>query len=244
MFGHVKGAFTGAIKDKKGRFELADKGTLFLDEIAELSPKMQVKLLRVLQEGVVEPVGSETHKRVDVRILCATNRNLRELVSRGEFREDLYYRLAVVPIEIPPLRERGSDIILLARHFLARTAKKLSRSDMSFSEDAVSVMINYSWPGNVRQLQNAIQYAMIKCRGNTIMPEHFPPEILSTTSVPLTGNGGPKVGRKPKLNTEMVESALAKAGGNKAKAARILKVGRATLYNFLNNNSEVLAEVE
>jgi PAS domain S-box-containing protein len=244
LFGHVKGAFTGAIKDKKGRFELADKGTLFLDEIAELSPKMQVKLLRVLQEGVVEPVGSETHKRVDVRILCATNRNLRELVSRGEFREDLYYRLAVVPIEIPPLRERGSDIILLARHFLARTAKKLSRSDMSFSEDAVSVMINYSWPGNVRQLQNAIQYAMIKCRGNTIMPEHFPPEILSTTSVPLTGNGGPKVGRKPKLNTEMVESALAKAGGNKAKAARILKVGRATLYNFLNNNSEVLAEVE
>lgn len=244
LFGHVKGAFTGAIKDKKGRFELADKGTLFLDEIAELSPRMQVKLLRVLQEGVVEPVGSETNKKVDLRILCATNRNLREMVSRGEFREDLYYRLAVVPIEIPPLRERRSDIVLLARHFLARTAKKLSRSEMTFSEDTISVLINYSWPGNVRQLQNVIQFAMIKCRGNTILPEHLPPEILSTTSVPLTDNGSAKVGRKPKLNAEMVESALAKAGGNKAKAARILKVGRATLYNFLNNNSEVMAEIE
>ncbi len=244
LFGHVKGAFTGAIKDKKGRFELADKGTLFLDEIAELTPRMQVKLLRVLQEGIVEPVGSETHKVVDVRILCATNRNLREMVARGEFREDLYYRLAVVPIEIPPLRERRNDIVLLARHFLARTAGKLSRKDMAFSEDAISVLINYSWPGNVRQLQNVIQFAMIKCRGNTVMPEHFPPEILSTTSVSLIGNGGGKVGRKPKLTAEMVESALTKAGGNKAKAARILKVGRATLYNFLNNHSEVLAEVE
>ncbi len=244
LFGHVKGAFTGAIKDKKGRFELADKGTLFLDEIGELSPRMQVKLLRVLQEGVVEPVGSETCKKVDVRILCATNRNLKEMISRGEFREDLYYRLAVVPIEIPPLRERRSDIVLLARHFLARTAKKLSRSEMTFSEDTISVLINYSWPGNVRQLQNAIQFAMIKCRGNTILPEHLPPEILSTTSVPLMDNGSAKVGRKPKLNVEMVESALSKAGGNKAKAARILKVGRATLYNFLNNHSEVMAEVE
>jgi len=244
LFGHVKGAFTGAIKDKKGRFELADKGTLFLDEIAELSPRMQVKLLRVLQEGVIEPVGSETHKRVDVRILCATNRNLRQMVSRGEFREDLYYRLAVVPIEIPPLRERRNDIVLLARHFLARTAGKLSRSEMTFSNDTISILMNYSWPGNVRQLQNVIQFAMIKCRGNTIMPEHLPPEILNATSVPLINNGSAKVGRKPKLNAEMVESALVKAGGNKAKAARILKVGRATLYNFLNNNSEVLEEVE
>jgi PAS domain S-box-containing protein len=244
LFGHVKGAFTGAIKDKKGRFELADKGTLFLDEIAELSPRMQVKLLRVLQEGVVEPVGSETHKRVDVRIICATNRNLREMVNRGEFRKDLYYRLAVVPIEVPHLRERRSDIVLLARHFLARTAKKLSRSEMTLSEDTIAVLMNYSWPGNVRQLQNVIQFAMIKCRGKTIMPEHLPPEILNNTSVMLTGNGGARVGRKPKLTAAMVESALTKAGGNKAKAARILKVGRATLYNFLNNNSEVLVEAE
>ncbi len=241
LFGHVKGAFTGAIKDKKGRFELADKGTLFLDEIAELSPRMQVKLLRVLQEGIVEPVGSETQKKVDVRILCATNRNLREMVNRGEFREDLYYRLAVVPIELPPLRERRNDIVLLARHFLAKTAEKLSRGEMTFSEDAMSILMNYSWPGNVRQLQNVIQFAMIKCRGNKILAEHLPPEILNNTFIPMMTANGAKAGRKPKLNIEMVESALAKAGGNKAKAARILRVGRATLYNFLNSHSEVLA---
>lgn len=240
LFGHVKGSFTGAIKDKKGRFELADKGTLFLDEIAELSPRMQVKLLRVLQEGIVEPVGSETHKKVDVRILCATNRNLKEMVRKGEFREDLFYRLAVVPIEIPPLRERRNDIVLLARHFLARTAGKLSRGEMSFSEDAISFLMNYSWPGNVRQLQNVIQFAMIKCRGKTIMPEHLPPEITGSRIIPMVNSVVSKVGRKPKLSADVVESALAKAGGNKAKAARILKVGRATLYNFLNSHSDVL----
>lgn len=241
LFGHVKGAFTGAIKDKKGRFELADKGTLFLDEIGELSPRMQVKLLRVLQEGIIEPVGSESQKSIDVRILCATNRNLKEMVARGEFREDLYYRLAVVPIELPPLRERRNDIILLAHHFLAKTADKLKRSDMSFSEDTVSILMNYNWPGNIRQLQNVIQFAMIKCRSNSILPEHLPPEILSNTFIPTVSISNGKAGRKPKLTADIVESALIKAGGNKAKAARLLRVGRATLYNFLNSHSDVFS---
>ena len=237
LFGHVKGSFTGAIRDKKGRFELADKGTLFLDEIGELSVRMQVKLLRVLQEGVFEPVGSEHSRKVDVRVICATNRNLKEMVAAGTFRDDLYYRLAVVPIEIPPLRERRNDIALLAQYFLNKNNSKLDNMNVAFSGDALSCMMNYAWPGNVRQLQNAIQFALIKCRGTTILREHLPPEILSAVFVPLQTVHTPgKAGRKPKLAEDIVEKALIKAGGNKAKAARILGVGRATLYNFIGSN--------
>ncbi len=239
LFGHLKGSFTGAIRDKKGRFELADQGTLFLDEIGDLSLPMQVKLLRVLQEGVFEPVGSETSRKVDVRVICATNRNLREMVAKGTFREDLFYRLAVVPIEMPPLRERRNDIPLLARHFLDKTTGRLSRASMVFSDDALSVLMNYAWPGNVRQLQNAIQFALIKCRSATIMPEHLPPEILSGTYIPIGQTHVPgKVGRRPKLTDDVVERALEKTGGNKAKAARLLGVGRATLYNFINGKGQ------
>lgn len=244
LFGHVKGAFTGAIRDKKGRFELADKGTLFLDEIAELSLQMQVKLLRVLQEGVVEPVGSESGRKIDVRILCATNKNLKEMVARGTFREDLYYRLAVVPIVIPPLRERRNDIALLTQHFLNMYTSKLSKAKVSISEDALSLLMSFQWPGNVRQLQNAIQFALIKCRGTIILPEHLPPEIVSPifTTANMYHSPG-KAGRKPKLTLEIVENALVKAGGNKAKAARYLGVGRATLYNFINANKGMLEPV-
>jgi PAS domain S-box-containing protein len=245
LFGHVKGAFTGAIRDKKGRFELADKGTLFLDEIAELSVRMQVKLLRVLQEGVFEPVGSEHQKRVDVRIICATNKNLKEMVAAGTFREDLYYRLSVVPIELPPLRERRNDIALLAQHFLEKNLSKLSKSKMYFSEETLSFLMNYQWPGNVRQLQNSVQFTLIKCRGTIIYPEHLPPEIIASSFVPAFLPRIPgKAGRKPKLSLDIVERALQKAGGNKAKAARYLGVGRATLYNFMNGNKNILEEVE
>ncbi|MBN2035752.1 MAG: sigma 54-interacting transcriptional regulator [Chitinispirillaceae bacterium] len=245
LFGHVKGAFTGAIRDKKGRFELADKGTLFLDEIAELSPRMQVKLLRVLQEGVFEPVGSEQARKVDVRIICATNRDLKTLVSRGAFRDDLYYRLAVMPIHVPPLRERRNDIPLLARHFLRHNAEKLSRHDMEISDETLSMLMNYSWPGNVRQLQNSIQFALIKCRGTQIKPEHLPPEITKTTSLPYFERRTPgKAGRKPKLTSDAVERAMIKAEYNKAKAARLLGVGRATLYNYLGEHREITAPEE
>jgi PAS domain S-box-containing protein len=243
LFGHVKGAFTGAIRDKKGRFELADKGTLFLDEIGELSLSMQVKLLRVLQEGVIEPVGGEIPRKIDVRVICATNRNLKEMTARGQFREDLYYRLAVVPIEVPPLRERRNDIPLLANYFLEKVSHKLERGEMYFAEETLSIIMNHNWPGNVRQLQNAIQFTLIKCRGARINPEHLPPEVISSSFVAIPTPKIPgKAGRRPKLTNEIVERALVKAGGNKAKAARLLGVGRATLYNFLNEHEEIAVE--
>ncbi|MFP4418190.1 MAG: sigma 54-interacting transcriptional regulator [Chitinispirillaceae bacterium] len=243
LFGHVKGAFTGAIRDKKGRFEIADGGTLFLDEVAELPLSIQVKLLRVLQEGTFVPVGSETSRTVDVRIISATNKNLRAMVNEGTFRDDLYYRLAVIPVEMPPLRERRNDIPMLASHILSNTVKKLGRGEMALDTQTVSILSSYDWPGNVRQLQNAIQFTMVKCHEKVILPEHLPPEILQSAT-PLRGmtpsiQEPGKVGRKPKLTGESVEFALKKAGGNKAKAARMLGVGRATLYNFINGNSSI-----
>jgi PAS domain S-box-containing protein len=243
LFGHVKGAFTGAIRDKKGRFELADRGTLFLDEIGELSLSMQVKLLRVLQEGIIEPVGGEVPRKIDVRVICATNRNLKEMTARGLFREDLYYRLAVVPVEVPPLRERRNDIPLLANYFLEKVSHKLQRGEMYFAEETLSIIMNHNWPGNVRQLQNAIQFTLIKCRGSRINPEHLPPEVINSTFVAISAPKiSGKAGRRPKLTNEIVERALVKAGGNKAKAARLLGVGRATLYNFLNEHEEIVVE--
>ena len=240
LFGHVKGAFTGAIRDKKGRFELADKGTLFLDEIAELSPRMQVKLLRVLQEGVFEPVGSEARKKVDVRVICATNRELKTLIAEGSFRSDLYYRLAVMPIELPPLRKRRNDIALLAGHFLKVFSGELGKWSSPSRTRQWRSSWNYEWPGNVRQLQNTIQFALIKCRDRQIRPIHLPSEI---TDAAIVSARMPKIkgkaGRHPKLSAEAVGLALSSASGNKAKSARILGVGRATLYNFLHEHPEI-----
>lgn len=248
LFGHVRGSFTGAIRDKKGRFELADKGTLFLDEVAELPLSIQVKLLRILQDGAFEPVGSEKTKHVDVRIVSATNKNLKDMIKKGTFREDLFYRLAVIPIEMPPLRERRNDIVLLAKFFLDDVCRKMNREETGFAQSTLSTLMSYSWPGNVRQLQNAIQFTMIKCRDNTILPEHLPPELIGFSSVVIAGNDGDnhtgKVGRKPKLSEDVVIMSLQKAGGNKAKAARILGVGRATLYNFLKENPTISQAVD
>ncbi len=241
LFGHVKGAFTGAIRDKKGRFELADGGAIFLDEVAELSPAMQVKLLRVLQEGAFEPVGGETTKSVNVRIISATNKNLMQMVTEGTFREDLYYRLAVVPLELPPLRERRNDIPLLVAHILERVSSQLGRKGMVVDKSAMDAFMAYSWPGNIRQLQNAIQFSMIKCHGTTVMADHLPPEIIGSIGLGHSGEQPRepgKAGRKPKLSIRDVEFALRKAGGNKAKAARMLGVGRATLYNFLTDHPD------
>lgn len=245
LFGHVRGAFTGATRDKKGRFELAHGGTLFLDEIGEMPLNVQVKLLRVLQEGTIEPVGSEKARRVDVRILSATNRDLKEMVQEGTFREDLYYRLSVVPIELPPLRKRQSDIAILANDFLSKTAKKMGRDSAYFSKETVELLMNYNWPGNVRQLQNAIQYCLIKSSGHKILPIHLPPEIFSVQEnikpiekkvelpQPIVKQG------RHKLTTEKLIEALRQTAGNKAKAARLLSVGRATLYNYINSNPAI-----
>ncbi|MDY6904156.1 MAG: sigma 54-interacting transcriptional regulator [Thermodesulfobacteriota bacterium] len=231
LFGHVKGSFTGAVRDKKGRFELADNGTIFLDEIAELPQSTQVKLLRFLQEGVLEKVGSEKEISVDVRVISATNKSLKEEIQKETFREDLYYRLNVVPIFLPPLRDRKNDIPLLVSHFLKKSARRFTGKKVAFSEAALRLMMDYPWPGNVRELENVIQFVVIKSAGGTIQPSHLPPEIRPAASQPRESRG-----RKNKLNAEAVKAALVKAGGNKAKAARILGVGRATLYRFIGNN--------
>jgi transcriptional regulator with GAF, ATPase, and Fis domain len=164
FFGHIKGAFSGAFRDRIGRFQLADSGTLFLDEIGELPLAMQPKLLRVLQDGEFEPVGIDRPRRVDVRIIAATNRDLKRLVHAGRFREDLYYRLSVFPIEVPPLRERKDDIPLLAKHFLDAACKRFSRSGLHLTAPQLRQLQNYDWPGNVRELQNVIERAVITSR--------------------------------------------------------------------------------
>ena len=235
LFGHVKGAFTGAIRDKKGRFELADGGTLFLDEIGDLPKTVQVKLLRVLQEGTFERVGGEKSLSVNVRIISATNRDLAQEVSRGHFRKDLYYRIRVVPINIPALRERRDDIPLLVDHFLHKESQEGSPVQ-GISPEALALMVEYSWPGNVRELQSALRFGMLKARGGIIRPEHLPAELREGKE------GHPKHGFRRKLTRESVLGALLQTGGNKAKAARMLSVGRATLYRFLSDHPDIALE--
>ncbi|MFO7645078.1 MAG: sigma 54-interacting transcriptional regulator [Desulfosarcina sp.] len=231
LFGHVKGAFSGAIRDKKGRFEMADKGTIFLDEIAELPKLLQVKLLRFLQEGTFEKVGGEKTGSVDVRVISASNKDLRKEVKRGDFREDLFYRLNVIPIHIPPIRERKSDIPLLVAHFLSKAPLiHQGHRPARISQEAMNILMDYAWPGNVRELQNAIQFSIVRCRGKMIQPGDLPLE-LQTPSFEK-----PKRGPLCKLNAESVRAALTKTGGNKARAAKVLGVGRATLYRFLGDH--------
>ncbi|MCP4118271.1 MAG: PAS domain-containing protein [Desulfobacteraceae bacterium] len=236
LFGHVKGAFSGAVKERKGRFELAHKGTLFLDEVAELPKPMQVKLLRFLQEGVLERVGGEKSIKVDVRIISATNKNLAREVEKGNFRKDLFYRLNVIPMHLPPLSQRRNDIPLLIAHFLKRAEDEIHTTVPPFSKDAIRVMMDYDWPGNVRELQNAVQFAIVRCKSGEIMPMDLPMELRA---VPENGFAPylpePRI-NQGKLDLESVKTALERTGGNKAKAARDLGVGRATLYRFLEKN--------
>ena len=177
LFGHVKGAFSGAIRDKKGRFELANGGTVFLDEIAELSNNIQAKLLRFLQESQFERVGGEQTVSVDIRIVSATNQNLKEAVKQGKFRDDLYYRLNVIPVHLPPLRERRIDIPLLIDHFLNEAAQRYDKKSLKVSSKALALMLDYRWPGNIRELQNTIQFAFVKCDGKVIEPDDLPLEL-------------------------------------------------------------------
>jgi sigma-54 dependent transcriptional regulator, acetoin dehydrogenase operon transcriptional activator AcoR len=234
LFGHVKGAFSGAIRDKKGRFELADGGTIFLDEIAELSKPMQVKLLRFLQEGTFEQVGGEKTISVDVRVASATNKDLKKEIQRNNFREDLFYRLNVIPILLPTLKERRNDIPLLVDHFLEKAAERYNREKLKISKEALVLSMDYPWPGNVRELQNAVQFAIVKCSDNTIKPQDLPLELRDTFEC------RPKRGRTRKLDLIAVAAALKEAGGNRSKAARFLGVGRATLYRFLKDHPHEL----
>jgi len=240
LFGHVRGAFTGAIRDKKGRFELADGGTIFLDEIGDITPAMQVRLLRVLQEGVMQRVGSETPIQVNVRVISATHRDLQKEIAAARFREDLFYRLNVVPVWIPPLRERLTDVPLLVDHLLARFLAEMGRTTtVRVSPEAMDALLSYDWPGNVRELQNWLQYALVKCHGGEIRPEHFP----SARSAPrLPGSSGATplpVARAP-LTVERVREALTQCHGNRRDAAHALGVARATLYRFFEAHPEVL----
>jgi transcriptional regulator with PAS, ATPase and Fis domain len=231
LFGHIKGAFTGAHRDRKGRFELADGGTVFLDEIGELSPAMQVKLLRVLQDGSFEPVGSEHTTKVNIRVISATNKNLEDEVLAGRFRKDLYYRLCVMPIMIIPLRERREDIPFLIDHFIHRYAEEIPAKKIRVSPSALSILMAHSWPGNVRELQNVIQFALVKTRGARIEPEHLPPVLQA-----YMANTGLPRHRESNLKAAEVFKALAKTNGNRLRAAELLGISRSTLYRFFSNH--------
>lgn len=233
LFGHVKGAFTGAIADKIGRFETADCGTLFLDEIGDMPQQVQIKLLRVLQEHTFERVGSSETISSDVRIISATNQDLKEKVANGTFREDLYYRLHVVAINVPPLRERREDIAILAEHFLRKYTLENKKEVKSISKEALALLEKFDWPGNIRHLENVIESAVVLSKGNTIIPELLPSEIHHTESagnvvtIPL---GSPM----SFAEMELIKATLNFAGGNKTKAAKILQIGTRTLYRKLD----------
>jgi len=226
LFGHVKGAFTGAIKDKMGRFQRADSGTIFLDEIGDIPLQVQIRLLRVLQEMEFERVGDSTPIKVDVRVIAATNKDLYEKVKKGEFREDLYYRLKVVEILLPPLRERVEDIPLLVRHIIERFNKKFDKQIRGVSPEVLEIFMNYPWPGNVRELEHALEYAFIISRGDLISTDNLPQELLAK------GKDAMRCSPPPSETDEagMILDALRKTGGNKAKAARLLGISRRTIY--------------
>ncbi|MGL1935184.1 MAG: sigma 54-interacting transcriptional regulator [Fibrobacterales bacterium] len=234
LFGHVKGAFTGASTDKIGRFELAHNGTLFLDEIGELSPHLQVKLLRFIQEKEFERIGENRTRRSNVRILAATHRDLKQLVHSGEFREDFYYRLKVFPIHIPALRERKEDIPLLIEHFLKKYSASTDKTITALKQDAMATLLDYNWPGNIRELENAIEHAFIICPSDTIELFDLPVEIrkteyIKTTSAPFQNLPYFTSGAK-NVSKEELTDLLKSVGWNKSQAAKVLGVDRTTLW--------------
>jgi two-component system response regulator HydG len=228
LFGHVKGAFTGAIHDKQGRFQAADRGTILLDEIGDISPLIQLKLLRVLQEKVFERVGESNPQKVDVRIITCTNKDLKEKVRKGEFREDLYYRLKVVEVSIPPLRDRLEDLPLLVNHFCQVFNERFKKEIDGLSNEVLNQFMSYSWPGNVRELEHVIEHAFVICRGQVITLEYIPSEVRDyAKSDKLKKQENFK---KEKVSAQEILRALSETGGNKAKAARLLGISRPTLY--------------
>ncbi len=257
MFGHVRGAFTGAVKDRIGRFEMASGGTLFLDEVGDLPLPLQVKLLRVLQDGTFERLGESTSRTSEARVIAATNVDLPTAISEGRFREDLFYRLRVVPIEVPPLRERREDIEPLARAILARVGARQGRA-LQFSPDALRALLRHDWPGNVRELENALEYAVAVCRGQTLLPEDLPelvpqapasdvadppPPMASAVAPPVpldrapaTPPARPNARRAPRADAEEIERlrrAMEDHRWNRGAAARALGISRTTLWRRL-----------
>ena len=225
LFGHVKGAFTGAVNDREGRFQKANGGTIFFDEIGDISHSIQLKLLRVLQEKTFERVGDSVPIKVDVRIIAATHQDLLKKIRRGEFREDLYYRLKVVEVYLPPLRERFEDIELLAAHFLEKFNTAYNRNIQAISQNVISLFLEYSWPGNVRELQHTLEQAFIRCKNNTITTEHLPELFRNMDGFKNVYAGVPGIDEAQKIL--MV---LEKTAWNKVKAARLLGISRQHLY--------------
>lgn len=233
LFGHVKGAFTGALFDRKGRFEMAEGGTLFLDEIGDISPKLQVKLLRVLQEGEFERVGSSKTIRANVRIIAATNRNLAEMVKQKLFREDLFYRLNIFPIHMAPLRDRREDIPLLVSHFIRKFNNVMGKNITSVSGDAMDILTNYDYPGNIRELENMIEYAFVRCQGVTILPEHLPLDLNLCIAQNLARQLSEKSSTLEIVEKAVIESTIKQVNYRLNRAAKILGIGRSTLWRKL-----------
>ncbi len=228
LFGHVKGAFTGAVRDKTGKFALADGGTLFLDEVGELPPSLQPKLLRALQERVIEPVGGTKEQKLDVRVVAATNLDMEKAIADGTFREDLYYRLAVIPLHLPPLRQRRDDIPLLLRHFCGRHGAETVQLDKA----ALAALVSYPWPGNVRELENLVERLLIMRNGDTITAEELPEKVLHNdrpVSADTVVNLPPEGYSLEQLEREVVMQALERNNWNQTAAARFLRIPRHTL---------------
>ncbi len=229
LFGHIKGAFTGAIKDQSGRFEMADKGSILLDEIGDISPGLQLKLLRVIQEKEFEHVGESTPIQVDVRIISSTNKKLKDLVRAKKFRDDLYYRLKVVEISLPPLRERMNDIPLLVEHFCKQFNKRFKKKIEGVSDDALQIFSEYPWPGNIRELEHVLEHAFMLCHMDLIMVDHLPKEIKTYQKHVST-----VFNKSSKVDIKDIQKALEMTDGNKAKAARLLGINRKTIYRKLS----------
>jgi DNA-binding NtrC family response regulator len=230
LFGHEKGAFTGALKRKLGRFELAHRGTIFLDEIGDVSPALQIKLLRVLQEKEFERVGGEETVRVEVRVIAATHHNLKEEVAAGRFREDLYYRLHIVPIMMPPLRQRTNDLPLLVNHFLQHLGHELRKPNLKIAPAVLETMANYHWPGNVRELENVLERAAVLCEGEHITIADLPPLVKDRSAVfSLPGENLDLNQTLEEVERALIERAMTRAHGVKAEAARILGIKTTTL---------------
>ncbi len=232
LFGHVKGAFTGADRQRKGRFQLADGGTLFLDEIGDIPVRLQVKLLRVLQEKEIERVGDARPIKVDVRLITATNRDLPARIAAGEFREDLYYRIKVLEIRMPPLRSRREDIPLLADHFREQFNRKYGRRVERISDRVMRLFMNDNWPGNVRQLQHVLEHAFILCREQVLDSVHLPPEFQEASEPPAGATDGGQA------SAAKIREALRQTNGNKAAAARLLGISRRTLYRRMEKSAD------
>jgi DNA-binding NtrC family response regulator len=237
LFGHARGAFTGAIAAKRGLFETANGGTLFLDEIGDMGPKMQAQILRVLQDGEMRPVGGTDTIRVDVRLVCATNRDLEAEVKATRFREDLYFRINVVTVRMPPLRDRAGDIPILVRHFINKIARREGRALASVSPEALEVLCRHGWPGNVRELENAMERAVAVAKGNVVLPSDLPAEVYGGASIAPASiiDDRPTLGE---LERRYIALVLAECGGNKKRAAEKLGIDRRTLYRAIERSGD------